>query len=192
MDISQRNNDSTQPMARPAQPAQTAQPKFERAANFSSNNNNRQAPNAMMGSKRMIMCCVLVIVAIIILLCAGMWAHRAFFSAEGAINTGEFQAVFLTNGQVYFGKVSNVDNGYVKLTEIYYLQVQQQVQPSSSSSSSSNSQQPQVSLTKLGNELHGPEDSMYVARDQVLFWENLKTSGKVATAIKQYEQQNNK
>jgi len=34
-----------------------------------------------------------------------------------------------------------------------------------------NNQQPNVSLAKLGNELHGPEDSMYVSHEQVLFWE---------------------
>lgn len=188
MEISQRNNDSTQ-TARPAQSAQTAQPKFERAGNTS---NTKQSSGMMMGSKRMIMCWILAIVAILIIICGGMWVCKAFFSSEGAINGSEFQAVFLTNGQVYFGKLSNVDNGYAKLTQIYYLQVQQQVQPSSGNNSNSSNQQPQVSLTKLGNELHGPEDNMYIAHNQILFWENLKSTGKVATAIKQYEQQNNK
>jgi hypothetical protein len=100
-----------------------------------------------------------------------------------SVNTKEYQALFLSNGQVYFGHLTNVDRGYVELTDIYYLQVQQQVQPGSSSS---NSQQ-QVSLAKLGNELHGPEDEMFVAHDQVLFWENLKSSGKVVQAITAYQ-----
>ena len=103
-----------------------------------------------------------------------------------AINTGEYQAVFLTNGQVYFGKVTNVDSSYVKLTDIYYLQVQQTVQPKDSSAAASAANQ-QVSLAKLGGELHGPEDVMYVSRQQVLFWENLKTDGKVAKAISDYK-----
>jgi hypothetical protein len=102
----------------------------------------------------------------------------------GDIKTKQYQALFLSNGQVYFGRLSAVDNDYVKLTDIYYLQVQQSVQPGSSSSSSSNQQ---VSLAKLGNELHGPEDEMFVARDQVLFWENLKNSGKVVQAITAYQ-----
>ena len=41
--------------------------------------------------------------------------------------------------------------------------------------------------SELGGELHGPEDVMYVSREQVLFWENLKDDGKVATAIKDYQ-----
>ena len=103
--------------------------------------------------------------------------------AKAAVNTKQTQALFLTNGQVYFGKISNVDGSYVKLEDIYYLQVQQQVQPGQKT----DGQQPQVSLAKLGGELHGPEDTMYVSRDQVLFWENLKDDGKVAQAIKDYK-----
>ena len=105
--------------------------------------------------------------------------------SNSAIKSSQYQALFLTNGQVYFGHLSHINSSYVELTDIYYLQVQQTVQPTSgSSSSSSSSTTPQnVSLTKLGNEIHGPEDQMYVAKSQVLFWENLKNSGKVVTAI---------
>lgn len=104
-------------------------------------------------------------------------------SSSGAVKGKQYQALFLTNGQVYFGHLKGVDNSYVKLNDIYYLQVQQQVQPGQNN----NNQQPNVSLAKLGGELHGPEDQMYVSRDQVLFWENLKTDGKVAQAIKDYQ-----
>jgi hypothetical protein len=131
----------------------------------------------------------LILAALIV---AGTYGMRAFsgLMADSAVKGKQYQAVFLTNGQVYFGKVSKVDNSYVKLTDIYYLQVQQQVQPEDKSKSST--EQPQVSLAKLGGELHGPEDIMYISRTQVLFWENLKTDGKVATAIKDYKAQGNK
>lgn len=112
----------------------------------------------------------------------------ATLRADSGIKGKEYQALFLTNGQVYFGKIAHVDSSYVKLTNIYYLQVQQTVQPSSTSSSNANNQQ--VSLAKLGGELHGPEDTMYVSRQQVLFWENLKTDGKVTQAIKNYQNSN--
>ncbi len=127
---------------------------------------------------------LLVLVSVVVL---GWFAHKAWnaLSADGGVKTKEYQAVFLTNGQVYFGKVSHVDSSYVKLTDIYYLQVQQTVQPKDSSAAAANNQQ--VSLAKLGGELHGPEDVMYVSRQQVLFWENLKTTGKVAKAISDYK-----
>ena len=122
-------------------------------------------------------------VAVVVLAWAVLHAF-AFVTQDSAVKGNEYQAVFLTNGQVYFGKFSQVDSDYVKLTDIFYLQVQQSVQPSSSSSN----QQPQVSLAKLGGELHGPEDVMYIAKTQVLFWENLKSNGKVSQAIVKYNQ----
>ena len=73
----------------------------------------------------------------IVLLIAGLaifaWlASKAIGSltADAAVKGKQYQAVFLTNGQVYFGKVSHVDSSYVKIQDIYYLQVQQTVQPS--------------------------------------------------------------
>ncbi len=106
-------------------------------------------------------------------------------AADASIKSKEYQALFLTNGQVYFGHLSQVQGSYVRLKDIYYLQVQQTVQPKDSSAANSAANQ-SVSLAKLGNELHGPEDVMYVSRAQVLFWENLKDGGKVAQAIKSY------
>ena len=49
-----------------------------------------------------------------------------------------------------------------------------------------------VQLIKLGNEIHGPEDNMIIARDQVLFFENLKNDGKVSATIKDYVDKNKK
>jgi hypothetical protein len=106
-------------------------------------------------------------------------------TADAAVNGKAYQAVFLTNGQVYFGKVKKVDSSYVTLSDIYYLQVQQQVQPKDQNTQ----QQPQVSLAKLGGELHGPQDEMYISRSQILFWENLKPAkdSKVTKAIEDYK-----
>ena len=112
-------------------------------------------------------------------------------SSQSAIKSKQYQALFLTNGQVYFGKLTKVDDSYVVLKDIYYLQVQQQTQGTGSTASTAN-QTPQVSLAKLGNELHGPEDNMYVSRQQVLFWENIKDDGKVVKAIKDFQASGNK
>jgi hypothetical protein len=122
-----------------------------------------------------------VIVALLVLAVLGwlLWSKMGS-STEGQIMHDRYQALFLTNGQVYFCKLSNIDDKYVKCTDIYYLQVQQTVQPDTNKNKD---QQPQVSLAKLGSELHGPEDTMLVNRDQVLFWENLKNDGKVVQAI---------
>ena len=133
---------------------------------------------------------ILLIIASVMFI--GAYTVRAFgaVTASAAVKSKQYQAVFLTNGQVYFGKLSKVDSSYVVLKDIYYLQVQQTVQPKDSSTTANNNSQ--VSLAKLGGELHGPEDVMYISRQQVLFWENLKTDGKVAKAIADYKAQGNK
>jgi hypothetical protein len=98
------------------------------------------------------------------------------------------QAVFLTNGQVYFGHVKSVTGKYLTLEGIYYLNVNQQVQPNQASKDSKDTKQTQssISLVKLGCELHGPTDQMVINRDQVTFWENLKTDGQVDNAIEKW------
>ncbi len=94
-----------------------------------------------------------------------------------------YQAVFLTNGQVYFGKISEKNSDYVVLKDIYYLQAGKQLQAGADTSSPDS----QLSLVKLGNELHGPDDVMHISRAQVLFYEDLKTDGRVAQAIAEYQ-----
>jgi hypothetical protein len=98
------------------------------------------------------------------------------------------QAVFLTNGQVYFGKVKSVNSQFLDLKDIYYLNVNQQVQPDQKGTSQP--AQSSISLVKLGCELHGPVDRMIINREQVTFWENLKDDGQVAKAIAEWVKQN--
>ncbi len=105
---------------------------------------------------------------------------------SGYIDESKYQAVFLTNGQVYFGTVAQVNDHFVDLQNIYYLNSQQQ--PDSKDKNAQ--QQTSFSLVKLGCELHGPTDQMIINRDQVSFWENLKSDGKVAKAIQQFKDQN--
>ena len=142
----------------------------------------RQGGNTSSSMLSKLLAALLIAVSLVILI---WFANKAFsdLNADSAVKAKQYQAVFLTNGQVYFGKVTHVDKSYVKVTDIYYLQVQQTVQPKDATAAANNQQ---VSLAKLGGELHGPEDVMYVSRQQVLFWENLKTDGKVAKAIADY------
>ena len=44
----------------------------------------------------------------------------------------------------------------------------------------------QISLIKLGNELHGPTDEMRITRSHILFIEDLKNDSAVVLAIKTF------
>lgn len=101
------------------------------------------------------------------------------------VNKDKQQAVFLNTGQVYFGKVTDLNNKYITLTKIYYLQT------SSTGTTTANQQaNTSVSLVKLGCELHEPYDQMVINRSQVTFWENLQDNGQVAKAIAEFVKKN--
>ncbi len=100
-----------------------------------------------------------------------------------ATSGDSYQAVFLTNGQVYFGNLREANREYLVLEDIYYLQVSQNLQPAEGEP------QTDITLVKLGNELHGPEDTMYIPKGQVIFWENMKADSAVVQVINQLKEQ---
>lgn len=128
-------------------------------------------------------------VTILIIAVTGLIAFSKLRPESRYVNKDRLQAVFLTGGQVYFGKIRALNSSYVGMTDIYYLRVNQQVQPNQQTNNNQNQQQ-DISLVKLGCELHGPQDQMLINRDQVIFWENLKDDGQVAKAVAEYVKQN--
>lgn len=104
------------------------------------------------------------------------------------IDNTKYQAVFLEGGQVYFGKVRSMNNDFVELTDIYYLKVGSQGE-TEGTNTQANPQQ-DVSLSKLGCELHRPQDQMVINRSQITFWENLQNEGQVVKAISEFAKQN--
>lgn len=129
-----------------------------------------------------------VLLFAVALVLVGLLVFLSFSSSnnEGKyIQTDHLQAVFLNTGQVYFGNIKELNNNYVVLQNIFYLQTSSSSSSSTSSSSSSN-----VSLVKLGCELHAPYDQMVINNSEVTFWENLQPSGQVAKAVQTWEKQN--
>ncbi len=106
------------------------------------------------------------------------------------VDSSKMQAVFLNGGQVYFGHISHLNSQYLRVKDIYYLRVNQTVQPNQQNTANQQATQNDISLVKLGCELHGPEDSMVINREQIIFWENLKGDGQVAKAVEKYVQEN--
>lgn len=140
-------------------------------------------------SKRFLFPVIAILVAIILVV-GGWLAWSKMQGAATAIDSGKYQAVFFTNGQVYFGKLKPFNHEYMKLTDIYYLQSQQSGAAATDSKNpqETSTDQSDVQLIKLGDEIHGPEDQMIVSKEQMLFYENLKSDGKVAKSIEQYKQ----
>ncbi len=127
---------------------------------------------------------IIVVVVLVVAGMAGGWYYSLTRYADG------YCAVFLSNNQVYFGKVAI--NGWkeLKITDVYYLQVNtnSEVATSDSLNGESDIATAGVSLNKLGNELHGPKDEMIINRDHILFIERLKSDSKVVKAIEDFKQ----
>ncbi len=95
--------------------------------------------------------------------------------------SNSYQAVFLSNGQVYFGKLYHENSKFSILTNIYYLQAAQSLQPLQEGQAPPAN----INLVKLGGEMHGPTDEMRINREHILFIEDLKEDSRVLQSIKQ-------
>lgn len=137
-----------------------------------------------MASKTLVFTLIAAGLAVLLAISVSAWSS---LRTKSLVKENQFQAIFLDNGQVYFGKLSSVNSDYIRLVDIYYLQVEQQIQPDQDDPDSTEEDAPQISLAKLGNELHGPEDEMFILRDKVVFWENLKGDGQVVQAINNFK-----
>ncbi|MDQ3018289.1 MAG: hypothetical protein M3Q64_00225 [bacterium] len=136
---------------------------------------------------------VLALVVLAVLIGAVLFRDKLFpgdSETKGAVTEGKnsgYQAVFLSNGQVYFGKLSDTAGTYATMKDIYYLQVTQPPIQGSQQDQAAAAANQQLSLVKLGNELHGPVDEMKINRDQILFFEDIKEDGRVMQAIREYQ-----
>jgi len=127
---------------------------------------------------------VVLIIAVIALVASNNNNNNKTDTEANYIKTTKLQAVFLNTGQVYFGNIQTLNNNYVILTNIFYLQT------ASGSSTTASTSASNVTLVKLGCELHRPYDQMVINRSQVTFWENLQSDGQVATAVATYQKDN--
>ncbi len=178
MDFANRGN-------RPAQQTRPADSQPTGESSFAPQNNKPSKKGGFditkIGGMALLVITTLLIVAVIFAL---IFVKDSSKPETDLIDTSKYQAVFLNSqdGQVYFGKLGVYNKDLYRLTDIYYVRVNQQVQPGSETPTQN------ISLAKLGGELHCPVDQMFITRDQVLYWENIQDDGQVVSAIKDYQE----
>lgn len=115
----------------------------------------------------------LVLAAVLLVLTAVV---IGFFVAGSSRKTLQFetayQAVLLSNGNVYFGKLQDYGGKFPVLTDVFYIQ----------SSVSPDTKQTVNVLVKRGKELHSP-DRMYLNPNQIILVEPVGPNSKVAQLI---------
>ncbi|MBU1151441.1 hypothetical protein KJ632_01270 [Patescibacteria group bacterium] len=96
------------------------------------------------------------------------------YERQNLLNNSGYKAVFLNNGQVYFGQIEKRSNDWVRLSDIYYLKMKDQIEADPNAD---------LSLVRLGSELHGPTNEMEIPTQNILFIETLSIESRVLKAI---------
>lgn len=116
-----------------------------------------------------------VIVVLAVLIFLGTTVVKSFSSSSfpSRVDGKTYQAVFLSNGQIFFGKLTSGNDTYFELRHVYLLQ----------SAVTSRGRPGAQQLIKLTKEIHGPQDLMMIDRSQILYIENLDPRGQAAKLI---------
>lgn len=122
-----------------------------------------------------------VIAAVIVALALLGWWLLGSNSGVKQPASDRYQAVFLDNGRTFFGKLKNIDGDYLLLESAYYAKDAEV--PENATAEQKAAIKNNVSLAKVGSEVYGPETSISIRAEQVLFWQNLKSDSKVTQAI---------
>jgi hypothetical protein len=120
---------------------------------------------------------VWVVAGIVVIVAALMfiWSNG---SAKPVKFTTPYQAVLLTNGTAYFGKLDGYGTPRPVLSEVYYIVSQ----------TNPDTKQTSNVLVKRGKELHEP-DRMYLNPNQILCVEPVGEKSKVSQLIAQQQGQ---
>ncbi len=123
----------------------------------------------------------IIALIIVVLLGAGVYAY-----ADGQPPFGPtadtWHAVFLTNGNAYFGHFYSGPGEYATLREVYYVLVSTPLQ--SQNPQPTQQASPQLTLQRLGDEIHGPKQEMKIPKTAILFVEELRPDSKLVEAIR--------
>jgi hypothetical protein len=116
-------------------------------------------------------CLAILLGAFLLISACGTPDQKLIFSTE-------YQAVFLDNGQVFYGKLENAGSAYPSLKDAFYLQTQ----------TNPETKEVRTILIKRGSEWHGP-DMMYINARHIVAMEPVSASSRVAQLIKEAKAQ---
>ena len=123
---------------------------------------------------------IFIVVGLLIIgaIVCGSVYYIYMYKAESKPDPGgsSYYAVFLADGQVYFGELLSKSRGEIVLTNPYYLQLN----GADSQTVLSNSG---FVIMKLEKQQHDPMNKLYINRDHVLYFEQLRKDSKLVESI---------
>jgi|SRR5580692_3872810 hypothetical protein len=120
---------------------------------------------------------ILVAVALVALLAVLFFVQPALpvrSPSAAKIDPNKYYAVLLNNNSVYFGKLQGLGSPFPVLTEVYYVQGNQNPE----------TKEVKNTLVKRGNEWHGP-DRMVINEKSIVFVEPVGPDSRVEELIRE-------
>jgi len=92
----------------------------------------------------------------------------------GTIDTTRYQAVILSNDKVYFGRISSVSPQFFKLRNAFFLR----------ETPGANGAEPVRALLPVNREIHAPDNTMLIRKEEVVLVENLAKDSPILAEIR--------
>lgn len=133
---------------------------------------------------------VLFVIAVAVVATGLYYAYNSYYSKSSTASpaasffANKYFAVFLDNGDVYFGKISNKESTFVMVDDAFYLKVTQVTQKNNEGKSVD---VPQLNLVKLGNEVHKPIGKIEIQRSHIVSIQELAPDSEAITVMKNYK-----
>ncbi len=130
------------------------------------------------GSNKGLLWTIIVALAVIAIGAVGWLVWSNAKSGATGIDSSRYQAVFLEDGRVVFGKLTPFNEESFKLTNVYALGATEEAEGESSTEASN-----KLQLVPTVSNVHGPEDAMIIMKAKVLYFQNLRTDSEAARLI---------
>jgi len=122
----------------------------------------------------------------VIVVVTGVWYGYSSWQSYKPNTSGPRQAIFLADGQIYFGYASSMRNQIVNLVDVYYLLPSSALNDKTTVPATAQ----MVDLIKLGvggaDDLVGSRDRMEINRDGIKYIESMKDDSQINQKITDY------
>jgi hypothetical protein len=122
-------------------------------------------------SKKILAVKVLIFLAVVaILVMLGIWLGSEVFNKTGGSAVSPYSVVYLSDGEIYFGKLS----WFPKLRISNPWTIQRQVDAQGKT---------QISVVQVNKSIWSPVDELYLNEKQVMAWSRLRSDGDMAKLL---------
>lgn len=155
----------------------TEQPVAERVVAEGPRNSHRREEER---KKKKTLIGAIVAVLAVAFLAVGVWLMTQHAGIPSYIDKSKYQAVFLQNGEFYFGKVESMTPQEITLKKVFYLQ-----KAATPNETETATEKTDLEIVRIVDTVHAPEDMMMIERSQVLYVENLNPDSQVVKLMNQ-------